>query len=93
MRTTNLVMRLLKINVKVKITLCNAYKKLSIEITKDVIVKITLCNAYKKLVMRFLKINVKVKITLCNAYKNLSNEMTKDKRESKNHFMSCVQDS
>ena len=49
MRTRNLVMRLLKINVKVKITLCNAYKKLSIEIIKDVIVKITLCNAYKKL--------------------------------------------
>ena len=35
MRTRNLVMRLLKINVKVKITLCNAYKKLSNEITKD----------------------------------------------------------
>ena len=35
MRTRNLVMRFLKINVMVKITLCNAYKKLRNEITKD----------------------------------------------------------
>ena len=35
MFTRNLETRLLKINVKVKITLRNAYKKLRNEITKD----------------------------------------------------------
>ena len=35
MRTRNLEMRLLKINIKVKITLRNAYKKLRNEIIKD----------------------------------------------------------